>query len=410
MAIIGVDIGSSNQVINAGNFNQDNDVLRLNVLGQNTLTVDGVNATANTLVGVQTLGNPTYEVINGGSLTINSGLANLSALSGLNYKIADGSAITVNAPTAAAGLITSQNIEFTGNGGGAFNYIPGTVNLGASPTFTVSSLGTGDSLSVAGRSNGVFTYNAGAQTGTLTYAGHALNGGTVTYRIEDLSQEDYNAIIAANGGSNTGFGQFVSPVCFLRGTMILTPEGEVAIEALQPGDKVIGASGVREVKWVGYRKTVTRSIPAEHRVDHMPIRICRNAISDNVPSKDIVVSPGHHILFEGKLIRAKDIVNDRTIYQETQLTSYEYFHVELDQFDVISAHGLMSESWADGGNRDYFQNVDVTTLLPQDIERRKANRPGFDALRKAKDIAPLHAKLAKRADEILDADLKTKAA
>lgn len=402
MAVLGIDIGSSDYEVNQSNFNEDaGDSLSLNVLGSNTLTINGVDATATTLVGVQAAGSPTYAVVNGGSLTIESGLANLSALTSINYQVDSGSALTINAPTAAVGLVNQQSLEFTGDGGSLFTYNPGAISLGAPTTFDVTSLGVGDTIAVGSRTNGTFTYDADTQTGTLNYPGTLTSGlETVRFEIHDLSQEDYDAIIAGNGGSASGFGEFVSPVCFLRGTMIMTTKGEVAIEDLVAGDIVIGQSGERTVKWIGFRKTFTKQIPADRRAEHMPIRIVRDAIAENVPSKDIVVSPGHHILVEGKLVRAQDLVNGKTIYQETHHVRYEYFHVELDQFDVISAHGLMSESWADGGNRDYFQNADVTALRPEDRKRRRADRPGFVALRKGSELERLQAVYAARAEKL----------
>ncbi|CAM3891539.1 Hint domain-containing protein [Bordetella tumulicola] len=395
MALIDLDLGNSDQTIDSTNAPDASNTIDITALGSHTLTVDGVNATIESVAGVSAGATPTYAVINGGSLTIDSGLADLSALSSVNYAVGDGS-VTVNGPTLAVGLVSSQSIDFTGDGG-AFAYNPGT--LGA-PTFAVTNLGVGDSIAVGTRTNGTFTYDAESSTGTLTYPGGLLGATTVTFDIQNLSQADYDAIIADNGGSNSGFGEFVSPVCFLRGTMIETTKGEVAVEDLVAGDIVIGQSGERTVKWVGFRKTFTKQIPADRRAEHMPIRIVRDAIAENVPSKDIVVSPGHHVLVEGKLVRAQDLVNGKTIYQETHHISYEYFHVELDQFDVISAHGLMSESWADGGNRDYFQNADVAALRPEDRQRRRADRPGFVALRKGPEVVRLQSVYAARAEQL----------
>lgn len=394
MALINLDLGNSDQTIDSTNAPDASNTIDISALGSHTLTVDGVNATVDSVAGVSAGATPTYAVINGGSLTIDSGLADLSALSSVNYAVGDGS-MTVNAPTLAVGLVSSQSIDFTGDGG-AFAYNPGT--LGA-PTFEVNNLGVGDSIAVGTRTNGEFTYDADSSTGTLTYEGGLLGATTVTFEFQNMSQEDYDAIIAEHGGT-TGFGEFVSPTCFLRGTLIQTTKGEVAIEDLVPGDTVIGQSGERQVKWIGFRKTFTNQIPADRRAEHMPIRIVRDAIADNVPSKDIVVSPGHHVLVEGKLVRAQDLVNGKTIYQETHHVRYEYFHVELDQFDVISAHGLMSESWADGGNRDYFQNADVTALRPEDRQRRRADRPGFVALRKGPEVQRLQSVYAARAEQL----------
>lgn len=171
------------------------------------------------------------------------------------------------------------------------------------------------------------------------------------------------------------------PVCFTRGTLISTPHGSTPIESLAIGDKVIGSKGLATVKWIGWRTYHAVSlITAQQKANALPIRVRAHAIADNVPSLDLLVSPWHHLLVDGMLVRANDLVNGTTIAQEISATSVDYYHVELEEFDVIMAHGIYSESWADGGNRDFFQNVDVTTLRPEDQQRRRADRSGFNHL------------------------------
>ena len=188
------------------------------------------------------------------------------------------------------------------------------------------------------------------------------------------------------------------PVCFFAGTRIRTPQGEVAIENLQPGDAVYGASGVRQVKWLGWRKYNALMLgDAKNREAHLPIRIRAGALAHNLPDRDLLVSPWHHLYIDGVLVRAGRLVNGISILQDTQVRRIEYYHVELDQFDVVQAHGVYSESWADGGNRSYFQNADVTTLRPQDYVRRLASRPGFKVIRDAKTERLLQQRFAARA-------------
>lgn len=190
------------------------------------------------------------------------------------------------------------------------------------------------------------------------------------------------------------------PVCFVKGTLIDTEQGAVPIEALAIGDKVLGSTGYRTVKWIGWRHYHAVALrTAAQRKACAPVRIRAGALGDHQPSQDLSVSPWHHIYLDGVLVRANDLVNGTSIFQDSNISEFSYYHVELDSFDVISAHGVFSESWADGGNRDFFQNVDVTTLRPEDKKRRLANRPGFIALRNASEIAVIHARFAARADE-----------
>lgn len=196
------------------------------------------------------------------------------------------------------------------------------------------------------------------------------------------------------------------PVCFVKGTLITASRGPVAIEDLVEGDHVQGSTGWRTVKWVGWRNYGAASfLTEESRARIAPVRIRAHAIADNVPSNDLLTSPWHHLLVDGKLVRAGDLVNGTTITQETHLTEVSYYHVELDEFDVIMAHGVFSESWADGGNRSFFQNTNVAALRPEDFKRRRASRPGFDhlVLRKGKKLESIQKTLAERA-QLLSTD------
>lgn len=197
------------------------------------------------------------------------------------------------------------------------------------------------------------------------------------------------------------------PVCFVRGTLIATPDGPVPIESLMAGSRVIGAKGIATVKWVGWRRYGRASLLTSiQRAAILPVRVRAHAIADNIPSQDLLVSPWHHLLVEGRLIRAHDLINGTTISQEASATSVDYYHVELEQFDLVMAHGIYSESWADGGNRDFFQNVDVTSLRPEDRVRRRAPRPGFDhlVLRKGKPLQAIQRRVSKRADDLVRAE------
>lgn len=188
-------------------------------------------------------------------------------------------------------------------------------------------------------------------------------------------------------------------VCFVTGTLIETDNGAVAIESLSIGDKIISSTGLRTVKWVGWRHYQAAALRTqEQRAEALPVRILAEALGNNLPNQDLRVSPWHHLFIDGVLIRAKDLINGKSILQETNVIDFSYFHIELDQFDVILAHGVFSESWADGGNRSFFQNVDVTTLRPKDMQRRRARRPGFKVLREADEIAVIHKRIAVRAE------------
>ncbi|MHA3978028.1 Hint domain-containing protein [Halovulum sp. GXIMD14794] len=139
-------------------------------------------------------------------------------------------------------------------------------------------------------------------------------------------------------------------VCFAAGTMIRTPTGEVAVEALVEGDLVLTADhGAQPVRWVGRRMATAAGELA-------PIRIKAGALGEQSPAQDLLVSPWHRVLVSGwkaqalfgeseVLIPARDLVNDSDIRVATDLDTVEYVHVLFDRHEIIFGNGAPSESF-----------------------------------------------------------------
>jgi hypothetical protein len=137
-----------------------------------------------------------------------------------------------------------------------------------------------------------------------------------------------------------------------------------------------GETVLRPVTWVGSRSVNPAAHPRPETV--MPIRIQRGAFEDNVPRRDLMVSPDHAIFVDGKLVCARQLVNRTTITQETNLATVQYFHVELDQHSVVFSEGLLSESYLDTGNRGFFANSSEPTVLHPDLTS-EADHPTREA-------------------------------
>jgi Hint domain len=245
----------------------------------------------------------------------------------------------------------------------------GSVALGDLPDFhgTVAALGVGagannnpgsfidvtglnaGSVTGVSFSGGVITINAPTGGGTIAIAG-TYTGDFVNYRTD--------------GSGGTDF-FFSDTVCFVAGTKILTPAGDVAVETLSAGDDVIavidGQRVARPVKWIGYRKLdLDRQAKSAGLA---PIRIKRGAMADGLPARDLLVSPPHCLFIDGKLIPAKLLVNEMSIEWDTTLKTVEYYHIELDHHAVIIAEGVETESYLDTGNRAFFSNAGLALLL-----------------------------------------------
>ncbi len=146
-------------------------------------------------------------------------------------------------------------------------------------------------------------------------------------------------------------------VCYLRGTRIVTHEGERAIETLRPGDFVAAHSGgFRPVKWVGLQSFGARFV-ARNR-DRLPVKIEASALGHHLPERDLYVSPGHSLLLDGQLVLARDLVNGITITQPMREADTHYYLLELDTHDCVIAEGVWAETYADApGLRNQFHNV-----------------------------------------------------
>ncbi|MFE1601951.1 Hint domain-containing protein [Methylobacterium sp. ID0610] len=142
------------------------------------------------------------------------------------------------------------------------------------------------------------------------------------------------------------------PVCFGRGTRIRTARGDLAIEQLAVGDLALTAAGaLRPVRWIGRRTVDCAGYPAADTV--LPVRIRAGAMAPGLPDADLVVSPDHCLFFDDVLIPAKHLVNDATIVRE-DVGSVDYWHVELDDHDVLIANGMPAESYRDCGLHRFF--------------------------------------------------------
>jgi len=148
-----------------------------------------------------------------------------------------------------------------------------------------------------------------------------------------------------SGGS--GISDFVFDVeCFVRGSLILTEAGEIAVEDLRVGDKVSTLdNGFQEIRWVG-----SRTVKAVGEV--APILIKKDTLGN---SKDLYVSPWHRMLISGwraellfgeteVLVAAKHLINDDTIHAK-EGGEVEYFHILFDRHEIIYANGSPSESF-----------------------------------------------------------------
>ena len=284
-------------------------------------------------------------------------------------KIGQGSGRTITA-TATANSNTSAPFTFAvdtvapaitsvTDGTHSPNITPGgpyTLTLTFSENVTAT---PGTTLKLSG-SAGDATYVSGSGTKTLMF----IYSSSAWYQNVQVTGVDTGSLTDGAGNPVTGYND---TICFTPGTRIATPAGEACVEALRIGDLVTTAEGeAKPVVWIGCQ-TVSRVFADPLRV--LPVRITAGALDENLPARDLLVSPDHALLVDGVLIQAGALVNDSTIRREQDVpTIFTYYHVELADHVLLLAEGVPAETFVDNVDRMAFDNWDEhLALYPQGL-------------------------------------------
>lgn len=172
----------------------------------------------------------------------------------------------------------------------------------------------------------------------------ALASGLMAIGLVTQVKQAFAMALPLRGGGGKGGGAH----CFLAGTLIQGPAGEVPIESLKAGDLVIVQSGEA--------KPVLRLLAFPISADHArgsraarPVKIERDALEPGVPSRDLYVSQGHMLHIDGVLIAAGNLVNGNTIriVEPAARAGLDYYHVELAGHEVVLAENTPCETYAE---------------------------------------------------------------
>ncbi len=201
---------------------------------------------------------------------------------------------------------------------------------------TVTGFANGDSILLSGAtgvtsslSGSTLSLTSGGTTETLTFIAH----GAGTLQVQTV-------------GANT---VITLVPCFVAGTRIATPAGDVAVEALQVGDDVLTVRGeVLPVIWTG--ETAVDCGRHDNPGLVWPVRVSAHAFGPAMPHRDLYLSPDHAVLAGGVLIPIKYLVNGISVTQTAQ-DKVHYHHIELAHHAVVLAEGLAAETYLDIGDR-----------------------------------------------------------
>ncbi|SIN91288.1 Hint domain-containing protein [Vannielia litorea] len=181
--------------------------------------------------------------------------------------------------------------------------------------------------------------------------------------------------------------------CFTPGTRIATARGEVPVERLKAGDRVMTRDhGLQRIRWVG-RKTLGAAQLAR-QPELRPVLVTKGAMGQGLPERDMMVSPQHRMLVTGDraalwfedrevLVAALHLVNGGTI-RRAEVEEVTYIHILFDQHEVVLSDGAWTESFQPGDRTlaglDGAARAEVLALFPDLAEAE--GRDGYLAARR----------------------------
>lgn len=306
--------------------------------------------------------------------------------------------------------VTFANEAF-GTGQASQGLLVGTTYTGTSLVNDLAPISLSGSIDTVGTSvSADLTLGGQALTGVAsTYDGFSSNGdGNSTYYFSGVTPllntpfsfaVTSGTIAPLNVGSTIDATANVTaptiPVvpCFVRGTLVRTERGDVAVEDLAVGDRVLTLGGdASPVTWIGHRHDEASRYAANRQVDFWPILFRAGSLGSNRPERDLMVSPCHGMYVDGARVAAWRLLNDTSIVRATTVREADYFHVELARHSILFAEGAPSESYFefDSYHRRFDNHAGYAAAASP---AREASRLGRE-IRDGAELDAIRAKLA----------------
>ena len=130
----------------------------------------------------------------------------------------------------------------------------------------------------------------------------------------------------------------ITPICFAKGTIVSTDQGNMEIQNIVPGKHTIGEKAICHI---------TKTISPEKKI----VCVKKNAFGKNKPNKAITMSGNHCIQCEkGAMVKAKELVANNRNMKFVEYNQEPLYNVLMEDHNVIKV-----------------QNLEVETLDPENI-------------------------------------------
>ncbi|UMM09435.1 Hint domain-containing protein [Gluconobacter frateurii] len=352
---------ATTSIINNGGISDNVTIMGASLRSGDPMMIPGFNTlfsatqivSSGGILHTATLGSSGTLILNGGSadhITVGTGtvLQKTGTLS--DVLVNQGGVLSVSADQNAENVVTSGGVIILDRNAN----LTGTFQEMYQTTISLTDLGN----------------NPSAVSGVIvkdnTTAGSVLevvSSGAIMNRIsvKDGFSSPYYFKSAPSG---QGIDLMIGTPCYCPGTLIATPDGERPVEKLMIGDNVLTATGeTRPIRWIG-RRSYDPMFAYGNR-DILPIVFQKGSLGNQLPRRDLTVSPLHAMFVDGYLIPALHLVNGLSIIQIEKPSHISYIHIELETHDILLAEGAPSESFLDDSSRGMFHNAhEYSELYP----------------------------------------------
>lgn len=146
-----------------------------------------------------------------------------------------------------------------------------------------------------------------------------------------------------------------SPTCLVLGTLVKTDRGDIPVEQLKPGFKVLTQdNGFQELVMVTSRIVGANELQRNPKL--FPVRISAEALGSGLPKRDLLVSRQHRMAVtsaivkrmfgsETALIAAIRLTELPGIFVDDTVEHVEYFHLIFKKHEIIFAESTPTESF-----------------------------------------------------------------
>lgn len=202
-----------------------------------------------------------------------------------------------------------------------------------------------------------------------------------------------------------------SAPCIVRGTLITTDRGDVPVESLKPGCKVLTKdNGFQELVFLLNRVVNKSALRSNEKL--YPVRITAGALGSGLPRRDLVVSRQHRIAVRSNIVR-RMFGSETALVAAIRLTDLpgiqiddtaeqvEYFHLVFKQHEIVFAEGTPTESFlvnfANQKSLSRAQREELFSIFPESGDPDYLGLTGYEIPSRMaqKELVHRHLKNAK---------------